>query len=134
MDKISDHLWISDIVKDEDYDNLPVEIDRVVNVSGYESKHADLWYPLRDGKNQQKRFDAVVHNILKMMSNRETVLVHCAAGVSRSAAVCIAVLMQSDNLDYITAYEEVRDIRNNINPKPELELLAKGVELEGDFQ
>ncbi len=44
------------------------------------------------------------------------VLVHCVAGVSRSATIVIAYLMQSQDKDLWQAHDEVRKIRNVIRP------------------
>lgn len=44
------------------------------------------------------------------------VLVHCNAGVSRSAAITIAYLMNNMRISYETAWEIVRSKRPVINP------------------
>lgn len=44
------------------------------------------------------------------------VLIHCNAGVSRSAAILIAYLMKSQNLSYDAAWTIVKEKRPNINP------------------
>ena len=46
------------------------------------------------------------------------VLVHCFAGVSRSASVVIAYLMRYHNMTYSQACAHVRDRRPWINPNP----------------
>jgi protein-tyrosine phosphatase len=44
------------------------------------------------------------------------VLVHCAAGVSRSASIVIAYIMSQQRVDYETALKQVRADRHFINP------------------
>ena len=46
------------------------------------------------------------------------VLVHCFAGVSRSASVVIAYLMRYHNMTYSQACAHVQDRRPWINPNP----------------
>ena len=46
------------------------------------------------------------------------VLVHCSAGVSRSAAVCIAYLMKHSRLSLAEAYTRVKQARSVISPNP----------------
>lgn len=50
------------------------------------------------------------------ISQSSNVLVHCNAGVSRSATVVIAYLMLVENFNYIEAYDYVKQARNCINP------------------
>jgi protein-tyrosine phosphatase len=44
------------------------------------------------------------------------ILVHCLAGVSRSATIVIAYLMKTQNLPFEQAYEVVRQKREFANP------------------
>lgn len=46
------------------------------------------------------------------------VLVHCNAGVSRSATIVIAYLMQYNDMDFNTAYKYVKSKRECIQPNP----------------
>ena len=43
-------------------------------------------------------------------------LVHCQAGISRSATVCLAYLMHAARVDLETAFEHVRSRRSVISP------------------
>jgi Leucine-rich repeat (LRR) protein len=43
-------------------------------------------------------------------------LVHCVAGINRSASIVIAYLMFSEKLSYEQAYEKVKSVRQEINP------------------
>ena len=46
------------------------------------------------------------------------ILVHCNAGVSRSAAACIAYVMYSLGKPYRDAYQIVKEARPSIDPNP----------------
>lgn len=48
--------------------------------------------------------------------DKKRVLVHCAAGVSRSASIVVAYHMFHYNLPFKEAYERVREKRPCINP------------------
>ncbi len=43
-------------------------------------------------------------------------LVHCVAGVSRSASLCLAYLVRHGGLDLLQAFEQVRRARPYIRP------------------
>lgn len=64
------------------------------------------------------------------IENKENVLIHCNAGVSRTSMVAIAYLMQYEFLDFENAYNLVKEKRPAIQPnagfKKQLLLLKPG--------
>lgn len=60
----------------------------------------------------------VLPEIEEKLARHERVLVHCAAGVSRSAAVVIAYMMRRDRCSYERALATLRAIRPKVNPNP----------------
>ena len=50
------------------------------------------------------------------ISNDGAALVHCYAGISRSATICIAYLMWRENLSLGAAYSLVHDARSIVQP------------------
>lgn len=60
--------------------------------------------------------DLVVDQIYHDIKNGKNVFVHCAMGISRSAAVIIAYLIKYENKNYEDAFVTVKKIRENINP------------------
>ena len=54
--------------------------------------------------------------IEQAMNNKRGVLVHCHAGVSRSAAIIIAYLMKLQKASYFHCLKQVKDIRKSVNP------------------
>lgn len=58
-----------------------------------------------------------VHNIInKALAENKNVIVHCAAGISRSSSLVIAYLMIENRWSYEEAYNYVRSKRSIINP------------------
>jgi protein-tyrosine phosphatase len=58
-------------------------------------------------------------------TKRHNVLIHCQAGISRSASVLIAYLMTKMNISYITAYKMVKQARPMIEPNKNFEKQLK---------
>lgn len=58
-----------------------------------------------------------IHEIINnCINNNQKVLVHCQAGMSRSAIVVITWLMKYKNMDYDSAYKYVKERRTVISP------------------
>lgn len=69
----------------------------------------------KDEKISQYFFE--VHNIInKALVENKNVIVHCAAGISRSSSLVIAYLMIENRWSYEEAYNYVRSKRSIINP------------------
>lgn len=75
-------------------------------------------YNIADFYDQQisKYFDDNCSWIDKKRQEGRNVLVHCAAGVSRSASFTIAYLMNRHDMDYLSALAFVKQKRKVINP------------------
>ncbi|MEE6469420.1 hypothetical protein FKM82_008618 [Ascaphus truei] len=61
-------------------------------------------------------FDSVADKIHSIARKHGATLVHCAAGVSRSASLCIAYLMKYHKVSLIEAYNWVKTRRPIIRP------------------
>ncbi|CAH1783950.1 unnamed protein product [Owenia fusiformis] len=79
-----------------DYHRVPVDDTANANIKG--------WFP------------EAIKFIEEVRSNAGRVLVHCQAGISRSATVCIAYIMQTKQHVLEEAFDYVRSCRNVINP------------------
>jgi dual specificity phosphatase 12 len=64
----------------------------------------------------KRKFGECIEFIKKAQVNGGTVLVHCFAGVSRSATIVCAYLMQEHNLSYSAALKLVKSKRPFVNP------------------
>eukprot|EP01017_Pseudomicrothorax_dubius_P022141 TRINITY_DN2386_c0_g2_i3.p1 TRINITY_DN2386_c0_g2~~TRINITY_DN2386_c0_g2_i3.p1 ORF type:complete len:160 (-),score=12.09 TRINITY_DN2386_c0_g2_i3:45-524(-) len=94
---------ISDITVS--YKGLMSEIDHVI-VDIHDHPAADL----------KKHFADAIEFIEKHRSAGSNVLVHCLAGVSRSATIVLAYIMKTMNLPYEKAFEHVSSRRPVIGP------------------
>ena len=56
------------------------------------------------------------YECLLFIDDNKKVLVHCFAGLSRSATIVIAYIMWKNQLDFLEAIHLVEQIRPNINP------------------
>jgi hypothetical protein len=67
---------------------------------------------------------------IEFIENGKTVFVHCHAGVSRSASIVIAYLMSKFNLEFLKAFEFLKEKRECIFPHPKFREDLKLFELE----
>lgn len=126
MDRITDRLYIGSFTDAEDRVNLREHgVRTVVTLCPRESVNTDIHRPLTDGKNPQEQFDEAVDAALERIRQGNRVLVHCAAGVSRSAAVCATLLAVREHRSFADALETVKKQRPRIDPHPGLKDNAK---------
>lgn len=127
MNDINDNLVISDapsVRKLNDNHNF----DLIVTLGyfdrfGYERPEAsdtDDKYVFPDGPHDYNVFKAAVDCVLEALNDDQRVLVHCQAGVSRSAGVCTAVLAVQHNLSAARSFERVQNTRSRVNPTDEI--------------
>jgi protein-tyrosine phosphatase len=74
-------------------------------------------YPIEDNDryNVQKHFNEF-NRLLDHKLKETSVLVHCAAGISRSPTFIIAYLMHREHLSFLEAYALVKQKRHIIKP------------------
>ncbi|XP_048858625.1 dual specificity protein phosphatase 18 [Brienomyrus brachyistius] len=122
--QVTDHLYLSniraanDIVMvsackitciinaTEDATNVPVPEVEYVRVPVADSPDARLG----------DHFDTVADKILRVAEQCGRTLVHCNAGVSRSAALCLAYLMRHSGMTLVEAHSRVKSLRPIIRP------------------
>ncbi|CAG0923277.1 unnamed protein product, partial [Notodromas monacha] len=61
-------------------------------------------------------FDSLADKIESSKKKNRRTLVHCFAGISRSATICMVYLMKYQNLTLKQAYQRVKSCRKEIRP------------------
>jgi hypothetical protein len=117
--KITDKLYISDYYESIKYDDLKnLGIKQILSVGVELPDHKTDEFKLKHIKID----DHPDVNIMKHFENaylfidQGVTLVHCYAGISRSASIIISYLMKKYNLSYEKAYNYVKNKRPIINP------------------
>ncbi len=125
--RITEKIYIGDLVdaqksvKKEGYSSKAI-----LNLMESELSSTDFHTPLRDGFNRQKDFNEAVNSLREIVHNDEEVLVHCAAGQSRSCAVVTAHLMEDRGMSISKSLKSVEEGingfegRNSLNIDEEL--------------
>lgn len=121
MTRITDNLFLTGVggmTRDNFQRN---HIDFVVNITldapFYENVES-MRLPLEDDSsaNILSHLDTACDKIHEQVSRNKHVLVHCVAGVSRSATVVIAYLMKYKHIDLRTAFNYCYNLRPVIRP------------------
>lgn len=135
MNRVTEDLWISDAPTVR---KLPEthQFGHVLTLGyfdrlGYErpaaSDTADQFVFPDAAHHEYEQFAAAVDHLRESLATPSQcpVLVHCQAGVSRSAAVCTAALAVQKDLTYEMGLKSVAAARPKVNPIPELEDSAR---------
>lgn len=77
-----------------------------------------LYFPIYDSPytNISKYFCTAIQFIIESQKKGKNILIHCAAGISRSTSFVIAYLIIVKKMTYTQAYLYVKNKRNIINP------------------
>ena len=106
-----------------------ISIDHIVTVGyfdrlGYsrpEASDTGDRFVFPDGPSHPyETFRAAALYVNDALEQGDSVVVHCQAGVSRSAGICGAVLAEREGVCWDTAIEMVAEARPRINPQPSI--------------
>jgi len=101
--------------------NLPPDVDRL-----------KLWLDDTEETDLTSQIHTAVDYIRMIMEVDGRVLVHCVAGVSRSAAVCLAYLVKYESMTLRQAYEHMAARRARV--RPNLGFWRQLIEFEMDMR
>lgn len=120
-------LWIAneDAVDPEMLDTLNLDPDYVVSVNHDSTAATTDHYPLRDGYvNSYDEFIAAVRAARERIRDDGTVIVNCAAGISRSATIIATALAAEESRPFDDVIDEIRETRDYARPNVKLVLSA----------
>jgi len=128
--KVRNEIWISDgsIAREEgdQYDHV-ITLSRDDGPLDRFGSHEDTTQhvPLYDGpQTDQDDFNRAVGVTMKAIRSDGDMLIHCQAGVSRSATVLITALAEIDDATFDEIHSELYSARPSIEPNPALKKLA----------
>lgn len=126
--QITDNLWITDLasVENKSTDNFDIVIGvcqtsaephvsceyNHFNMSDGPNDRRDERNDKENGRHDYEFFSEAAETVLEAIQADKNVLVHCHAGRSRSASVCIAALGVQKELPYMDAISLVTDARH----------------------
>lgn len=121
-------LWIanSGAVTPENLATLDLSPEFVVSVNRTATDATTDHHPLKDAYvNDQQQFTEVIETTRRRIQQDGTVIVNCAAGISRSTTVIATAVAAEEKEPFDTIVEEVRQTRSRADPHPKLQLSAQ---------
>ena len=145
MDEIIENLYLGDLESSEDVNKLKeLGIKKVLSIlDGFWPKYNEsdniIHKTLMVQDYEQENIIKYFGECLNFIKGNEKILVHCAAGASRSATVVIAFLMWNKKMPYEDALKFTQGKRKIVWPNPgfkdqlklfEKELLEKNYDID----
>ena len=121
------NLWIGNqgASKPDNLDTMGLDPTAVITVNREATAATTDHYPLKDGYiNDQEAFTAAVDATRKQLQKDGSVVVNCAAGISRSATVIATAIAAEDDMTMAAAIEEIRQTRGRARPHSKLRVSA----------
>lgn len=123
MDLVGSDLFVGTL--DDATDSHRLEEDEITTVVSLTHETPDLSepalnihsIPLIDGpQNNRDQFNKAVQETVTALAGGERVLVHCAAGASRSPTVAATALALTEEIELQNAIQQVADNRDAVDP------------------
>lgn len=121
------NLWLGNRggAQPENLDAMELSPSYVVTVNRQPTAATTDHHPLHDGCiNDQAEFTAAVETVRQRYQQSGDVLVHCAAGISRSTTALATTLAVEEDFPFGAAVEEVTTYRERARPHPKLQVNA----------
>jgi protein-tyrosine phosphatase len=120
-------LWVGNegAADPTNLDELGIDVAHVVTVNKQATAATTDFHPLSDARvNDQSEFDAAVAATRRRHRQDGSLLVHCAAGISRSVTVAATSLAAEEDSPFDAALDTVTTYREAGRPHPKLEINA----------
>jgi len=121
------NLWIANggAIESNHLSAMDLDPEHVVSVNKNATWATTDHHPLKDGFiNDQEEFSAAVETTREHIRADGTVIVNCAAGISRSSTVIATALAAEENRSFAAVVEEIKETRRRARPHPKLKLNA----------
>lgn len=121
------NVWIANSGGVEPDHLAAMELDpaHVVSVNKSATEATTDHHPLKDGYlNDQQEFHDAVEATRQRLQQPGTVIINCAAGISRSTTVSATAIAAEEELAFDAVVEEIRETRPRARPHPKLQLNA----------
>lgn len=122
-------LWIANkgAVKPDNLSAMDLSPEFVVSLNQTPTAATTHHHPLKDGYvNDQRQFISAVETTREALRSDGSVIVNCAAGISRSTTVIATAIAAEEERSFDPVVEEVRQTRERAQPHPKLQLNAQG--------
>jgi len=138
-DKIDEHVWLGDLDSSSNHCVLDqLNITHILTVLDFEPSIPRDDHRIRkfihaedlDEHNLLEEFDSAYEFINDAVSQQKNVLIHCHAGMSRSATIACAYLMKKYHLTFKDAMERLRSKRNCVYPNMGFERQLRSYEAQ----
>ncbi|WP_255197687.1 dual specificity protein phosphatase family protein [Halorarius litoreus] len=122
MDRVADRLFVGTAADATSLDDgVTAVVSLTHDVPTVDPEAAVVSVPLVDGPQcDATAFGRAVDETHDLLTAGETVLVHCAAGASRSPSVAATALALHSGQGLDAAFEQVADARAAVDPHPAL--------------
>lgn len=120
-------LWIANgqAIEPANLDKMSLNPESVVSVNLTPTDATTDHYALKDGfLNDQEVFTRAVDTTREYLRGDGTVIVNCAAGISRSSTVIATALAAEEDMTFADAVAEIQETRERARPHSKLQLNA----------
>lgn len=118
-------LWVGNqwATESEYYQEMDLELSHIVSLNSRPGEATTDHHKIRDERiNNPTLFAKAVDIARKRYRQDGSVMISCAAGISRSATVAATILSAEENMNFDAAIAEIQKHRKRADPHPKLKV------------